>query len=59
MMVGLELQRVMNGIRMLLKGNLNHKMKIVKDYKVENVSSKIIKIINSYIPYVNKNIWKK
>lgn len=59
MMVGLELKRVMNGIKMLLKGNLNYKMKIVKDYKVENVSSKIIKIVNSYIPYVNKNIWKK
>lgn len=59
MMVGLDLKRILRGIKMLEDGKLNYKMRIVKDYKVENVSSKIVKIINSYIPYINKNIWKK
>ncbi|MDC0563039.1 UDP-N-acetylglucosamine 2-epimerase (non-hydrolyzing) [Candidatus Pelagibacter ubique] len=59
MMVGMDLKRILRGIRMIADGKLNYKIKIVRDYKVENVSSKIVKIINSYIPYINKNIWKK
>ncbi len=32
---------------------------IVDDYDVDNVSSKVVKIILSYIDYVNNTIWKK
>ena len=59
MMVGMDIKRVLRGIKMIIDGKLNDNLKIVKDYKVDNVSSKIVKIINSYIPYINKNIWKK
>ena len=59
MMVGMDIKRVLRGIKMIIDGKLNDNLKIVKDYKVENVSNKIVKIINSYIPYINKNIWKK
>ena len=43
---------------MISGDKLNSQNKIVKDYKVLNVSDKITKIIKA-IPYVNKNIWKK
>ncbi len=59
MMVGMDKKRILNGIKMISGNKLNSKNKIVKDYKVLNVSDKITKIVTSYIPYVDKNIWKK
>ena len=35
------------------------KMQQVTDYKSEKPSVKILKVIHSYIEYVNKNVWKK
>lgn len=32
---------------------------IVQDYDIDNVSIKMVRIINSYIGYVNREIWKK
>ena len=32
---------------------------IIDDYNVDNVSQKVIKIIFSYIDYVNRNVWRK
>ena len=32
---------------------------IIDDYNVDNVSSKVVKIILSYIDYVNITIWRK
>ena len=32
---------------------------IIDDYNVDNVSQKVVKIIFSYIDYVNRNIWRK
>tara|TARA_B100000989_G_scaffold205914_1_gene155992 strand:- start:9794 stop:10918 length:1125 start_codon:yes stop_codon:yes gene_type:complete len=39
----------------------NNKLKksIVSEYKIDNVSDKIIKIVQSYTNYVNKHVWKK
>lgn len=33
--------------------------KLPPDYQVNNVSSKVVRIIQSYISFVNKNTWKK
>jgi UDP-N-acetylglucosamine 2-epimerase (non-hydrolysing) len=33
--------------------------RIISDYNVDNVSNKIIKIIQSYTGYVNRTVWKK
>ena len=33
--------------------------KIIDDYNVENVSQKVVKIILSYIDYINRNVWRK
>ena len=34
-------------------------IEIVNDYKSINVSEKVLRIIFSYLEYVNKNVWKK
>ena len=61
MMVGLNLERIMQGIDILEsqlrgpKSNLNP----VLDYQVPNVSEKILRILHSYTDYVNRVTWKK
>ena len=34
-------------------------LKEVEDYDIANVSEKIVRIIHSYIDYINNVIWKK
>lgn len=36
----------------------NQVTKIVKDYEVDNVSQKVVRIIVSYIDYINRAVWK-
>ncbi len=33
--------------------------KLVKDYDVDNVSKKVLRIIMSYTDYVNRTVWYK
>lgn len=61
MMVGLSVERVMQGLEILdsqSKGSERNLM-LVKDYNIPNVSDKIVRIILSYIDYVNRVVWKK
>ena len=61
MMVGLEIGRIHQGLEILKyqmrDGNRN--INIVKDYDVNNVSEKILRIIQSYTDFVNRVVWKK
>ena len=61
MMVGLNKDRIIQGIELLNKQKRNSERTLfkVKDYSFSNVSEKIIRIIISYIDYVNRNVWKK
>jgi UDP-N-acetylglucosamine 2-epimerase (non-hydrolysing) len=34
-------------------------MRIVNDYDVDNVSKKVVRIIVSYIDYINRTVWKR
>ena len=54
----LNLEKFKTSINILKNKNLN-KLNIIKDYDVENVSVKVVKIIISYIDYVNNIVWKK
>lgn len=36
-----------------------HPFKMVADYDVDNVSKKVVKIILSYVGYINRETWKK
>jgi len=61
MLVGLEIDRIFQGLKILEKQARasSRMLSIVKDYKVPNVSEKILRIIYSYIDYVNRIVWKK
>ncbi|MGL5207418.1 MAG: non-hydrolyzing UDP-N-acetylglucosamine 2-epimerase [Acidaminococcaceae bacterium] len=58
MMVGLEKERIMQGLAVLEtqeKDTLRH----VADYSMPNVSDKVLRIILSYTDYVNRVVWGK
>jgi UDP-N-acetylglucosamine 2-epimerase (non-hydrolysing) len=60
MMVGLEIQRVKQGLAILstqLRG-ADRNIRMVADYSMPNVSDKVVRIIHSYTDYVNRNVWK-
>ena len=58
-MSGLETERVLESIHVMVNQSERHESKIIKDYDVDNVSVKVTRIILSYIDYVNRNVWKK
>ncbi|MDA8812325.1 UDP-N-acetylglucosamine 2-epimerase (non-hydrolyzing) [Amylibacter sp.] len=61
MMVGLELDRVFQGLEILknqCKGEYRN-LQIVKDYNMPNVSDKIVRIIHSYVDYTMRTIWRQ
>ena len=61
MMVGLELDNVLSALEIIKKQKIDAKKysKIVKDYDIDNVSTKVVRIIQSYTDYVNRVVWKK
>ena len=59
-MSGLNKKRIIESIDISTKLYREGKMpNIIDDYNVDNVSQKVVKIIFSYIDYVNRNIWRK
>lgn len=61
MMVGLEVQRVRQGLAILdsqPRGS-NRLLRLVEDYSVPNVSEKIVRIIHSYTDYINRVVWHR
>ena len=57
-MTGFKKDHVLRSIDIAISNNLIHKSKVL-DYEHENVSQKILKIVFSYIDYVNRTVWKK
>ena len=58
MMVGLEKERILQGLEVLITQQ-NNTLRNVADYSMPNVSDKVLRIILSYTDYVNKTVWKK
>ena len=61
MMVDLDINNVRAGLK-ILKNQKKSKvrlLKIVRDYDYTNVSEKVLRIMHSYVDYINKNVWKK
>lgn len=61
MMVGLEVERVMQGLQMLecqARGE-ERSLRMVADYSMPNVAEKVVRIIHSYRDYVMRNVWKR
>lgn len=60
-MCGLKSQRVLEAVKIAIKqfdeGSSLHR--IVPDYNVESVSKKVLKIVTSYVDYINRVVWFK
>ncbi len=61
MLVGLDLDRIMLGLEILQsqRRGAERSLRLVSDYDVDNVSEKILRIITSYVDYVNRVVWRK
>jgi UDP-N-acetyl-L-fucosamine synthase len=58
MMVGLKAERILQGLE-ILETQDKGTIRIVNDYSMPNVSTKVLRIILSYTDYVNRVVWGK
>ncbi len=58
-MTGLKQERVQDGIKIIKsqRKELEKNIGVVTDYEAGSVSKKAVRIVLSYIDYVNKNVW--
>ena len=61
MMTGLEINRIYEALKILenQKRGEQRSLEMPGDYKVPNVSKKVVRIILSYTDYVNRFVWHK
>ena len=61
MMVGLNKERILQALDILetQKRGKERNLRLVSDYSMPNVSTKIVRIILSYSDYVNRVVWQK
>ena len=61
MLVGLDQARVMQALTILAEQprGAERGLRMVEDYKPDNVSDKVVRIIHSYTDYVNRVVWKR
>ena len=60
-MSGIDKDRVLEAVNLVVRQTYEQKLttKIINDYDVDNVSIKVVRIIISYIDYINRTTWKK
>jgi len=59
-MSGLNKDRIIESIEVITSQYREKRvMKIVSDYDVDNVSMKVLRIILSYVDYINRTVWRK
>lgn len=60
-MSGIERERVIEAVNIVVSQfSINrNSIRLIGDYNVENVSVKVVRIILSYIDFVNRTVWKK
>ena len=60
-MTGLNKERVLNSIDIVTSQYAESidSIRTIADYEAENVSKKVVRIILSYVDYVNKTVWSK
>ena len=61
MMVGLEVERVLQGLMVLdtQASGSERTLRLVDDYSMPTVSEKVARIVHSYTDYVNRIVWKR
>ena len=59
-MSGLNKERIIESIEVVTSQHKEDRVtKIVSDYDVDNVSMKVLRIILSYVDYINRTVWHK
>ena len=59
-LAGIGKESVLQGIDIAIRMNeAEDKASMVPDYRDENVSTKVVKIIQSYVSIVNRMVWRK
>ena len=61
MMVGLEVERVMQALQVLecQPRGVERSLRLVGDYSMPNVAGKVVRLIHSYTDYVIRVVWKR
>ena len=61
MMVGMRLERVLQALTILESQptGAQRLLRQVADYSMPNVAEKVVRIIHSYVDYVNRIVWRK
>ncbi|MCW2270321.1 UDP-2,3-diacetamido-2,3-dideoxy-D-glucuronate 2-epimerase [compost metagenome] len=61
MMVGLEVERVLQGLELIESQSRGdaRSFRLVEDYSMPNVSEKVVRIIHSYRDYVMRTVWRR
>lgn len=62
MLTGLDWKHVLHGLEVLdsqPRLESERLLRLVPDYSPANVSDKILRILVSYVPYVNRKVWQK
>ena len=61
MMVGLEVERVLQGLSILKAQSRGEErsLRLVADYSMPNVADKLVRIVHSYRDYVMRTVWKQ
>ena len=54
-MTGLDKATILDAIKVVTSGAMG----VVKDYDVDKVSQKVVRIIMSYTGYINRTVWRK
>jgi len=55
-MSGVKPNDIIDSIKIVT--SLEHKSNVVKDYDVDHVGAKVVKIIMSYTDYINRTVWR-
>ncbi len=58
-MAGLQRERVLQAIDVVTSqySEAKRQFKLVGDYDTESVSKKVVRIIMSYVDYINRTVW--
>jgi UDP-N-acetylglucosamine 2-epimerase (non-hydrolysing) len=61
MMVGLNVVRVLQGLAILSSQSRDdlRQLRLVDDYRMPNVSDKVLRILHSYTDYVRRVVWRR
>ncbi|MHC8396051.1 non-hydrolyzing UDP-N-acetylglucosamine 2-epimerase [Pseudomonas sp. LB3P93] len=61
MMVGLDVERVLQGLQILESQSrgADRTLRLVADYSMPNVAEKVVRIIHSYRDYVMRTVWRQ